>query len=945
MATESLIIEVSEKGARVVKRNLEDIGKGAEKSSSAVASLKRMLGGLAAGAGVAGLAALADQYTNIQNRLGLATTGTENLAAVTDGLFAIANKTRQSFEGTATIYSRVASSAAELGVSQKDLMQFTESLNKAVALSGASAQEAQAGLVQLAQGMASGTLRGEELNAILEQLPFVADTIAKGMGVTRGELRALGADGKITAQQILSAFQEARVELDEKFGKTVPTLGQSFQVLKNRVMEFVGDLDKSLGVTAAASRLILGLSENLRMVAEAAAIAGAAMLYHMAGPRIVAGITAARTAVLALNAAIIANPVGALVTVLLAAAAAVTVLRDKINLGTGSLATLGDLMRAIGESAKRVFGFLAEMARDLLGPVWNDVASFFKNFDFSLAGLMMAAAACVDFIIGGFTGASFAVFAAWDSLPAVFSDLFARAANTAIGHVERLVNKVVGGVNHLREAVGMDAIGTVVLGRVANENENAAREVGGRVADAFAAGFQAAPSAQNQVQAWLNRADEIAKERLAGANDALSGAKTAGRTPTSAEDAKKAKKAADEAARKAKQMAEAFAQLEAQVDPTGAAIKELAANEELLNYAVSKGLVSGERKNELLALMKQQYKDSIDPLGAVNRELEREVSLTQMSSKEAEIANQLESIRQQLLRAGVALDSTQLAQLQQRLVLVQQENALAQVRRQLLDEVQQPAEAYNQKLLALNQLLASGAINGQQFNSMLRDARIEFLESENTFAAGAERAILKLQKQYSDVGSMVEQTITNAFGNAERAIDEFARTGKLNVKDFITSFIADIAKLILRLLILKPLLDSISQYFGMSPQPLNFGGASSASIPMAGGGLPGYANGGVSHGPQLAMVSEGRYRHEAHVPLPDGRSIPVEMNGGSGNLNLTVEIYRGEGDGVRVEEQADAEGKRIQLFLGQVSAEIAQGGTELDKTIRQTYNLHRSPNG
>lgn len=944
MATESLIIEVSEKGARVVKRNLEDIGKGASKSESAVSGLKRMLGAVAAGATIAALGRMADQYTNIQNRLRLVTTGTENLAAVTDNLFAIANKTRQSFEGTATIYSRVAASADELGVSQVELMQFTESLNQAVALSGASAQEATAGLIQLSQGMASGTLRGEELNSILEQLPYVADVIAKGMGVTRGELRALGADGKITAQQILQAFQAARGELEEKFGKTVPTLSQSFVVLKNNVMQWVGQMDKSLGITSTLSRLILFVANNLDTVAAVAAAAGTALTVAFAGPRVLGALTAARTAVLALNAAIVANPVGALATVILAAVAALTVLRDKIDAGTSGLATLGDVMRAIGESIGRVFGFLREMASELLGPTWAKIEQFFSNFDLSLGGLMMAAAACVDFVVKGFTGAAFAVFAAWDSLPSVFSDLFSRAANAAIEHVERLVNRVVDGVNYLREKAGLDAIGAVTLGRVANQHEGAARDMGKNVADAFAAGFEAAPSARNQVQAWLDRADEIAKKRIAEGNAALSGAAGPGRTPTSTEDAKKAAKEAEEAARRAKQMAEAFNQLEAQIDPTGAAIKELAANEALLNYAQSKGLVSAERKAQLLALMKEQYQDAIDPLGAVNRELERELQLMGMSAREAEIANQLESIRQQLLTQGISMDAQQLAQMQQKLVLLQRENELSQMRRQLVEELNGPTEQYNLKLQALNQLLASGAINGQQFNEMLRDARIEFLESQNTFAAGTERALLKLQRDYSDVGKMVEGTIINAFGNAERAIEEFARTGKLSFSEFAKGLLADIAKIIIRLLILKPILDAIMSSLGMSPTPINYGGASAVSLPNF-GGLPGYANGGISSGPQLAMVSEGRYRHEAHVPLPNGRSIPVDLNGGgAGDLNLTLEIYKGEGDGVRVEQNAEAEGQKLKVILGQVADNIASGG-EIDQTIRRTYSLRRTPNG
>ena len=104
---------------------------------------------------VAAIGRLADEYTNVQNRLRLVTDGTEELGEVTDELFAIANRTRSAFDATATLYSRTALAARELGRSQGELLEFTERVNQAVILSGTTAQEARGGLIQLAQGIAS----------------------------------------------------------------------------------------------------------------------------------------------------------------------------------------------------------------------------------------------------------------------------------------------------------------------------------------------------------------------------------------------------------------------------------------------------------------------------------------------------------------------------------------------------------------------------------------------------------------------------------------------------------------------------------------------------------------------------------------------------------------------------------------------------------------------
>ena len=98
----------------------------------------------------------------------------------------IANATRSDFEATSELYARLANSSKELGVGQEQLLKFTKILNQAIVLSGASAEEAAGGIRQLAQGMASGTLRGDELNSVMENFPKVADIIAQGLGVTRG---------------------------------------------------------------------------------------------------------------------------------------------------------------------------------------------------------------------------------------------------------------------------------------------------------------------------------------------------------------------------------------------------------------------------------------------------------------------------------------------------------------------------------------------------------------------------------------------------------------------------------------------------------------------------------------------------------------------------------------------------------------------------------------
>lgn len=253
-------------GERSVSRSLNRIERGARRVGRVLASAFAFAG---ISLGVGALIGLGDEFTNIQNRIRVVTETEQELVQVTEELFEVAQRTRSAFSATTELYSRVSLAARDLGISQQQVLEFTESLNQAIIISGASAQEATNGLIQLSQGLASGALRGDELRSVLEQLPVVADVIAQELGVTRGELRELGSEGKINAEIIIEAFKNAREELGERFGQTVPTLGQAFTVLRNSIVNFLGTLDEATGTTGAFAGFIIELSDNIDLLGRA----------------------------------------------------------------------------------------------------------------------------------------------------------------------------------------------------------------------------------------------------------------------------------------------------------------------------------------------------------------------------------------------------------------------------------------------------------------------------------------------------------------------------------------------------------------------------------------------------------------------------------------------------------------------------------------------------
>lgn len=201
--------------------------------------------GLIGALGIREIIQLADSWQLANNRLN-ALIGSERVATqIQAELVDVANETRVGFTGTADVFARLALNADELGVSNRRLIGITRTLNQAVVVSGASAEESRNAIIQLSQGIASGALRGDELRSVLEQLPIVARLISRELGVTTGQLRELGAEGAITSEIVLSAFENNADEIAEAFARTEVTVGQALTVLGNTVIEFVGRADQA----------------------------------------------------------------------------------------------------------------------------------------------------------------------------------------------------------------------------------------------------------------------------------------------------------------------------------------------------------------------------------------------------------------------------------------------------------------------------------------------------------------------------------------------------------------------------------------------------------------------------------------------------------------------------------------------------------------------------
>ena len=217
--------------------------------------------------GLRELAKYADEWTNIKSILNLVTESEQERLAVQERLFEISQGTRQNMLSTVDLYRRITTATESLGLSEQKRLQITEAINKAIIIGGGSAASNQAALVQLGQGLASGQLRGQELNSILEQSPRLAQMIAEGMGLQVGKLREVAMEGKLTPDKVLNAILNQAPKVNQEFDKMGKTIGQAFVVLGNALGKFINKLNEMTGASEGLANIIIFLAKNIDKVA------------------------------------------------------------------------------------------------------------------------------------------------------------------------------------------------------------------------------------------------------------------------------------------------------------------------------------------------------------------------------------------------------------------------------------------------------------------------------------------------------------------------------------------------------------------------------------------------------------------------------------------------------------------------------------------------------
>lgn len=294
----------------------QSVGSLTDTAGQATGTIKRLTGvvaGLSAAMAASEVIKYADAWTTVSNKLVNSVKDHETLAQVQDRVFTIAQESRSSLEATATLYGRLSTATGDYIKNGETVGGMVQTIAKAMAVSGATTSEAEGAIVQLSQAFGAGALRGEEFNSVNEAAPRLMQALADSLGVARGELKSMAAEGELTTEVLYNAWNgqsKAAAQIQSEFEKMSVTAGAKIAQAQNNLTKWIGENKAAIAVTEAYGDAAVGLSNNLDMVADAgtalASVMGARLaggLAQAAGAKVSAAAAARALAVAELNGA------------------------------------------------------------------------------------------------------------------------------------------------------------------------------------------------------------------------------------------------------------------------------------------------------------------------------------------------------------------------------------------------------------------------------------------------------------------------------------------------------------------------------------------------------------------------------------------------------------------------------------------------------------------
>lgn len=963
------------KSSTSAKESLKETEQQVSRTSDSLGMLQNALGGVTAGWAVKKVLEYADSQANLAARISLVTKSQRESLEVQEKLFNIAQRTRSDINATGELYTKLANSVKSLYVPQEELLAITERTNKAFIVSGASTAEASGAIRQLGQALASGYLRGDEFNSVIEQAPILADVIAKSMGVSRGALRELAGEGKITAEVLLKALGKdsvAAVELIEaQFNRMPKTFSGVMTTLGNSFQKFFGDLANDSGLSSGAISAVQFLTNNIDALGKTlimVAGAGGALMFA-SSLRMLVGLFLS-----------MANPVTALVALIGVGLAGAFLMASensrllKINISSlhSEVEQLSNTYTKLSQAELRFKASELDTNVSKQETNMSTLRAKLETMDKQVGGDASTRKANVDLGNGDKRDMTRSELSSYLAMAEEKLD----TAKALKASVDDRLNKL-DTTEQSKERIttylsdkGRKSPSQLLKDELDNEDKEFKNAVKGL--EASSADYQNALKAHNTAIDALRK-----KHRTDSAREVMSAQKELAK---SVKDTNAKAYAAEE-----------LSSITSIVGQIAGAKELLKAQYDVSSKGKYSNVDSGTKQQYTSAVEREQLAQNRLQNDARNQSMEQSLQLEQkLITMEDEYGGALRYTAEikavaaaESLKAGAAYLEEQgfkkaAADLEKQSVIdvsnARRQDAL-QRQKDVQDFVQDQAKSIAAMQAETDMLGMSSKqrtiIAGQRAIEMQMQTRAigatmeekakimelsAYLQGEYAAAIearfrkeqdgyfGMQEAMRKYVEDAQNNAKTMESFYTHTFTSIEDALVSFVKNGKLNFKDLADSIIADLIRIQVRQAMaaavssssgtsgLGGLIGGIMGIFG-----IGYGGSSAGmgGYDQIGGNGGSYsdtsmiynANGNVmtQFGPmELKKYAKGGIatfpqlamygegsRPEAIIPLPDGRNVPVVLSGGGGGGAVIVNIIDNAGTEKRVEQRTGKDGSKI----------------------------------
>ena len=498
-------------------------------ATGALGAIKGALAGVAIGASVGKAMNMSDDYANMNARLIMINDGMQTTNELQKSIFTSAQRTGSAYTEMANGVAKMRMQAGDVFQNNGETIAFLETMNKSFVVGGASIEEQKSAMMQLTQAMASGKLQGDELRSLAETSPALIQAIATKLGVTRGEVKKLGADGKITADIVKTAMLEASESIDQQFRNMPMTWGRAwqnfinfatkaFEPLSIKINQIANSAEFQQFASMVASAIqfvvnalivlmdIIGaiwskiapvikwIADNWSIIAPIIMAVAGAMLYYWVTTNLVTfAMKALEMAISAVNAVMAMNPVSLTIMAIILLIGIIYAAINAFNQWAGtSISATGTIIGAVFALGMIVWNVLIFILNIVImivngiiaivvGLVNMVIALVFMLYQFILMLLALILGA-VDWLVTGAINLVFELVfqfqTAWYNIAqggrdmaVAIGNFVSSMVNGVISLVEGMINGILSGINGMigfLNGMGLNigAVGTVSLGRV-----------------------------------------------------------------------------------------------------------------------------------------------------------------------------------------------------------------------------------------------------------------------------------------------------------------------------------------------------------------------------------------------------------------------------------------------------------------------------------------------